>query len=182
MKTALGFRAHSGWAAMIAAAGTLEAPCVLQRRRIVTAAPDSRQPYHAAADLPLDEARALLDGALASSRALALQGVSEVVRALRSRGHEAVAAGVLCGSGKALPDVEKILAAHPLIHTAEGILFREVLAWAVEECGLRMLWVPEKGIEPASLRRFERVGKEIGPPWTQDQKYATAAAFRALAG
>ena len=47
-----GFRAHSGWAAMVAVAGTILAPLVIERRRVVIADPSmagSKQPYHAAA-------------------------------------------------------------------------------------------------------------------------------------
>ena len=48
MRTALGFRAHSGWAALVAVAGTIDALRVLERRRIVIADPEmpgSKQPY-----------------------------------------------------------------------------------------------------------------------------------------
>ena len=50
MRTALGFRAHSGGAALVAVAGTIDAPQILERRRIVIA--DCKQPYHAAAPRP----------------------------------------------------------------------------------------------------------------------------------
>ena len=35
----------------------------------------------------------------------------------------------------------------------------------------------EKELDAASLNRLNSLGKSIGPPWTQDQKYATAAAL-----
>jgi hypothetical protein len=31
------------------------------------------------------------------------------------------------------------------------------------------------------LKRLDCLGKALGPPWTQDQKYATVAALMALA-
>src|ERR1700689_1588578 len=102
MRIALGFRAHSGWAALVAVAGTIDAPLVLERRRIIIADPDmpgSRQPYHAAAELPLARAEALVQGAIESSRALALEAMSATVKALGSRGHEVAGCGVLLGSG-----------------------------------------------------------------------------------
>src|SRR5512132_4602761 len=86
MRTALGFRAHSGWAAMVAVAGTIDAPRVLERRRIVIADPEmpgSKQPYHAAAELPFLKAEALVRKAIESSRALALEAMSAAVTALR---------------------------------------------------------------------------------------------------
>jgi hypothetical protein len=184
MRATLGFRAHSGWAAMVAVAGTIDAPLVLDRQRIVIAEPDmpgSKQPYHAASELPFPEAEALVRKAIESSRALALEAMSASVKALRSRGHEVAGCGVLLGSGKALPPLEGILASHALIHTAEGEMFRNVLVWAAEEHHLPVTGVREKEVDATLLKRIESLGKLIGPPWTQDQKYATVAALTALA-
>ena len=183
MRTALGFRAHSGWAAMVAVAGTMDAPRVLERRRIVIADPEipgSRQPYHAAAGLPFPEAESAVREAIESSRGLALEAMSATVEALRALGHEVDGCGVLLGSGRSLPGLERILAAHPLIHTAEGEMFRNVLVWAAQECHLPVTGVREKELDAASLERIGSLGKLIGPPWTQDQKYATVAALMAL--
>jgi hypothetical protein len=181
----LGFRAHSGWAAMVSVAGTIDAPRVLERRRIVIADPEmpgSKQPYHAAAELPLAEAEPFVRTAIESSRALAVEAISATVKSLRERGHEVTGCSVLLGSGKELPGLEGILASHALIHTAEGVMFRDVLVWAAKECHLTVNGVREKELEAASLKRLDSLGKLIGPPWTQDQKYATVAAFTALAG
>src|SRR6202166_5474157 len=72
---ALGFRVHSGWAALVAVAGPLAAPAVLARRRIELiddASPGGAQPFHAARLLPLDAAQRLvassLDGATRMAR------------------------------------------------------------------------------------------------------------------
>jgi hypothetical protein len=184
MRTALGFRAHSGWAAMVAVAGMIDAPRVLERRRIVIADPDmpgSRQPYHAASGLPFAQAEALVRMAIESSRAMALEAISDLVKALQSQGHEVAGCGILLGSGKALPALEGILASHALIHTAEGEMFRNVLVWAAQDHRLPVTGVREKGIDATALKRIESLGKLIGPPWTQDQKYATVAALMALA-
>jgi hypothetical protein len=183
MRIALGFRAHSGWAAMVAVAGTIDAPRVLERRRIVIADPDtpgSKQPYHAASGLPFYEAEALVRIAIESSRSLALEALSAAAKALQSQGHEVAGCGVLLGSGKALPALERILASHALIHTAEGEMFRNVLVWAAREHGLPVTGAREKELDAASLKRIESLGKLIGPPWTQDQKYATVVALMAL--
>ena len=185
MRTALGFRAHSGWAAMVAVAGMIDAPRVLERRRIVIADPDkpsSKQPYHAASELPFPEAEALVRMAIESSRAMALEAMAASIKALRSQGHEVAGCGVLLGSGKMLPALEGILASHALIHTAEGEMFRSVLVWAAQAHRLPVTGVREKGLDASSLKRIEPLGKLIGPPWTQDQKYATVAALMALAG
>ncbi len=184
MRAALASRAHSGWAALVAVAGAIDAPRVLERRRIIIADPDtpgSKQPYHAAAELPFPQAEALVLRAVESSRALAVEAISAAVKALRSRGHEVAGCGVLLGSGQALPGLEKVLASHALIHTAEGQMFRDVLVWAATECGLPVMGVREKSLDAASLHAIGSLGKLIGPPWTQDQKYATVAALTALA-
>src|SRR5260370_3090211 len=56
---ALGFRAHSGWAALVAIAGASRSPAIVERGRLELADPrdpHAKQPYHAAAQLVLKEA------------------------------------------------------------------------------------------------------------------------------
>jgi len=183
MQAALGFRAHSGWAAMVAVAGTAEAPLVLDRQRIVIAdpaIPGSKQPYHAAAELPFPEGESLVRTAIASSQTLAREALSAAVSSLRSQGHDVGGCAVLLGSGKVLPGLDRILASHALIHTAEGEMFRDVLVWAARECLLPVTAVREKEVDDAFLKRIASIGRQIGPPWTQDEKYATVAALMAL--
>ncbi len=155
-----------------------------ERRRIEIAGPGvrgSKQPFHAAMALPLEEAEALVARAIESSRALALTAISAAREALRSQGHEVVCCAVLlAGSVKPLPALGKILASHALIHTAEGELFRKVLLWAARECQLPVTGVPEKLFDASSLPRLASLGKLLGPPWTRDQKQATLAALMAL--
>ena len=184
MRTALGLRAHSGWAAMVVVAGTLDAPQLLERRRIEivdTHVAGSKQPYHAAVGLPLVEAETLVRKAIESSRVLALREISSTIKALRAQGHEVAGFGLLAGSGRPLPCLERIIASHPLRHTAEGEMFREVLMWAAGECHLSVIAVRENAIDAAWLTRMDCLSKRVGPPWTQDQKYATVAALLSLA-
>jgi hypothetical protein len=183
MRAALGFRAHSGWAALVAVGGTFGAPRILERRRIVIADPEmpgSKQPYHSAVGLSLPEAERFVKRAIDSSRSLAVEAITAARNSLQARGHEITACGVVVGSGKPLPALEKILAAHPLLHTAEGEMFREVLLCAARECEFQAIGVPQKDLDPAVLKRIDSLGKLIGPPWTQDQKFATIAALMAL--
>src|SRR5437879_9404520 len=54
---ALGFRAHSGWAALVVVAAPSRSPAVIVRRRIeLVDLGIPRQPYHAAQKLDLKEA------------------------------------------------------------------------------------------------------------------------------
>jgi len=163
---------------MVAVAGTIDAPQIIERRRIIIG--NLKQPYHAAAELPLFQAEELVQNAIESSRALAAEAISATVKALRAHGHEVAGCGVVLGSGKPLPALEKILASHALIHTAEGELFRDVLVYAAEQYRLPVTGVREKNLDARSLARIGSLGRLIGPPWTQDQKYATVAAFKAL--
>jgi hypothetical protein len=169
---------------MVAAAGTMDALRVLDRRRIVIADPEmrgSKQPYHAAAELPFPQAELLVQQAIERSRALAVEAMAAAVNALRSQGHEVAAGcGVVLGSGKELPALDGILASHSFIHPAEVVMFREVLVWAGRELGLPVYAVKEKELDATVLQRIGTFGKLIGPPWTQDQKFATAVALMAL--
>jgi hypothetical protein len=168
---------------MVVIAGTVDAPRVLERRRVVIADADltgSKQPYHAASELPFSAAEALVLRAIESSRGLALEAMAGSVARLRSQGHEVAGCGVVLGSGRALPGLAGILASHALIHTAEGEMFRDVLVWAAGACGLAVKGLQVKAIDVAWLKRVASFGRLIGPPWTLDQKYATAAALSAL--
>jgi hypothetical protein len=183
MRTALGFRVHSGWAAMVAAAGAVDDPYVVERRRIViadAAMVGSKQPYHAAAELPPDEAEAFVRTAVESARMLAGAAIADAVERLRLEGCKVVACAVLTAAGRSLPDLAGILASHALIHTAEGEMFREAAAWGARECGLPVRSIREKDIDAERLRRVQHLGKVLGPPWTSDQKLATVAALLAL--
>src|SRR5271170_752296 len=60
---ALGFRAHSGWTALVALSVSKGAPCVLARQRVHlvdTFTYAFRQPYHSAAKMPPAEGRAFI--------------------------------------------------------------------------------------------------------------------------
>ena len=184
MLVAFGFRVHSGWAAMVEVAGTPALPRVLARSRIVIADPamaGSKQPYHAAAELPPARAESMVQAAIDSARGLAREALEAAIRALRSAGHDIAYCGIVTGSGKTLPGLKEILRSHALIHTAEGEMFRGAVIWAARECGLRVTGVREKEVDLSSLPGVQSLGKLIGPPWTQDQKLATVAALRALA-
>lgn len=193
---ALGLRAHSGWAALVALAGPPSSPVVVDRRRIEladAAITGSKQPYHEAEDKKPREAERLLTRCMDSSRALAREGLRAVVDELRARHHRVAGCGVLLGSGRALPDdVHRILASHALIHAAEGEMYRDVLVRAGEHLSLRVTGVRERdllaraseatGRPGAELqRRVAEMGRALGPPWRQDEKLATLVAWVVLA-
>lgn len=192
---ALGFRAHSGWAAAVAVSGAPTAPVVVDRRRLEIADPhdpDAKQPYHAAEPLGFAAAQRLVRGCTETSQRLARDAVGAMIAELRAAGHAAVGCGLLQGSGRPLPDLAGILASHALIHTAEGQMFREVLAAAGRHHKLPVTEVRERELmarcaadlhlsSERVTRIMAEIGRALGPPWRQDEKYATLAAMLALA-
>ena len=103
---------------------------------------------------------------------------------LTRAGHPVTGCGLLLASGRPLPALPAILASHPLIHTAEGELFREALRVASAECGLQVTAVKERdltsSIPPALQSNIQKLGSTIGPPWRQDEKFSAMAAWLAL--
>jgi hypothetical protein len=192
---AIGWRVHSGWASQIALAGPLRAPAVLERRRVELvdpAGPGAAQPYHAARLLPLDEAERWISRCRESTLRLARQALQATGHDLRRQGYRAVACGLLDSSARPLPAFAAVLASHALVHTAEGELFRDALAAAARADGLPVARLRERdlagrcaampGITPEHIRRhLAELGTILGPPWRQDEKLATLAAWLALA-
>jgi len=193
-KAAIGLRAHSGWAALVALTGLGDSPEVIARRRIEIADPGirgSKQPFHAAEPLEFSDAKAYIEQCVASTQRLAREALRAAMDGLRDRRMEPMACGIILGSGRTLPGLEAILKSHALIHTAEGEFFRNALVEASGHCGLPVLGVKEKELFERGAahfrskmseleRRVQEMGKSLGPPWTQDQKYAALVAWMAL--
>ncbi len=192
---AIGFRAHSGWAVMVAVAGTLRSPHILDRRWMRLADPlisGSKQPYHAAESLECKQAKGLLERCSDSSRLLARQGIGAALSDLEKQDYEVRGCGILMASGRTLPSLDAILASHALIHTAEGELFRDVLAEAAEHFHLPVTRVGERELFlrastelhiPAERlqQQLTELKKIVGPPWRQDEKHAALVAWMSLA-
>lgn len=189
---AFGLRAHSGWAVLVTVAGSRSEPALLDRRRIELASRTPAQPYHEAAklnDLPL--AAALIERAQADARHRAQTAIAAAVAAARQRGYEVHRAAVLMNAARPLPALDAILASHPLLHTAEGALFREALAHACEHQRLAVARCSERDVyensgrslamPAAALRtRVAALGRSFGPPWTADHKAAFVAGWNLL--
>lgn len=191
---ALGFRAHSGWAVLAAAGGQAGAPMVLLRRRVDLADPAIRgsvQPYHAAAQTDPREAAGYIGRCARSTSAMAQRAVRAAVEELHRKSYRVSGCCVLEASGRPLPDLASILAAHPLIHTAEGVFFRQSLKEACAACGLPVVGIKERDLLDQAaarlcmstadlLRRAAEMGKGVGPPWRQDEKLSAIAAWLVL--
>jgi len=191
---AVGFRPHSGWTSLVVVSVERGKPIVLLRERVHLVKTFSyayRQPYHTAAKAPLEEGRAFINQVKSEAQQLARRTLRQVQTRLAPADYRLTHCGLLLGSGRVLPSLEKILSAHPLIHTADGELFREALTRACTRCGLQLLCTKEKELvreagesfrlkEPLLMRRVTELGKPIGAPWSQDEKYATLVAWLAL--
>ena len=194
-QAALGFRVHSGWAAVVAVSLEKSAPVVLERKRVHlvnTFTYTFRQPYHTAQKMPLAEARTFVAQVEKEARQLAHRMIHGMQSEFEKLEIKLTRGSLLMASGRPLPSFEKILASHALIHTADGELFREALSWAAKRCGIEIVGLKERGllecarqslhIQPAALlRRVTELGKPFGSPWSQDEKFATLAAWLALA-
>ena len=195
LAAAIGLRAHSGWAALVSLVGPVDAPAVISRKRLVIADPTfpgSKQPYHFVESMSLSEASEIVARCWKSSVELAAEALADEKRRLAAKGFDATVCGVLQGRVREMPPLEKILTAHPLLHTAEGVMFRQVLVMASEACGMRVAGIRDRfivtlaekelGLAPnAVMPKLTEMGRGLGSPWTIDQKYAAGAAWLALA-
>jgi hypothetical protein len=186
MRIAAGFKSHSGWAALVVIGESDDGLVVIDRRRIELVDPAdvgwAKQPYHAAENLPPAKASQLIERATASANRIALKEMRAFVKRSRDAGHEIAGCAVLVGSP--MPDwtIEQIRSVHVRMHKAEGVLFPQALAQAAESCGLSLITVPEKELNPSAgaIRMVAALGKAAGPPWGKDQKNAVLAAMTVL--
>jgi len=190
----LGFRVHSGWAVAVVLCGPLDSPLVIDRRRIQlvkTFSHTYRQPYHTAERMPANDGVKFVASVRAEATRLALSSLRALQKDLAEQDCKIARCALLLASGRALPQLEHILASHALIHTADGELFRNALRAACVRSRVPLEAVREKelfeiasktlGISPAALkRRIAAFGKSFGPPWTQDEKFAALAAWFSL--
>lgn len=183
-RSALGFRAHSGWAAAILLSEDLD---VMARDRIMLCDPrieGSKQPFHHAEPMTFAKAEAFIARCTASTDALARD-------ALEKFDGEIAGVCILTASGRPLPDLRGILASHAAIHAAEGEFYRDALARACEAAKLKvnrlkerdaMVWAASRLGESVVKAKLAVLGKTLGPPWSADEKLATLGAWLTLAG
>lgn len=191
---AVGFRVHSGWASVVALWLKSGTPEILARDRVHLVeifTYEFRQPYHTAEKLQPEKAAAFVSRMQNEARELSGRAIRELQKRLEAQGRRLVRSNVLLASGRPLPALPQILASHSLIHTADGELFREALFHASARCELDVTSTRERElleaasralrIAPAEiLRRATELGGAVGPPWSQDEKFATIAAWLAI--
>jgi hypothetical protein len=192
-QAAVGFRAHSGWTALVVLCLEDDSPHVLLRQRphlVKTFTYEFRQPYHTAGRRPA-EASSIIAHVRTDARQLAYQAIQSVQTSLHQQNYELKHCGLLLASGRPLPDLPQILSSHALIHTADGELFREALIHASQRGGFEIFTTKESELlETAShalhlqpdelLHRLTSLGSTLGSPWTQDEKFAALVAWLSL--
>jgi hypothetical protein len=193
-RAAIGVRMHSGWGALVAVSQSVGTVEVIDRRRITLTtpgAPGAIQPYHFAKDLELAAKEKFIEHCFAASKSLAAAAIQDVINELRTRKYRVVASAVILASGRPLPPLAKILAAHPLLHAAEGEFFRDAFTKACESLDIPVTGLRQRDLEERARTTFGKAatriarqisaqGRSLGPPWTSDQKTAALAAFLVL--
>lgn len=191
---AIGFRVHSGWTSLVAISLQGNLPEVLARQRprlVETFSYTFRQPYHSAAKMPVEDAQKFVDKIRGQARELAVRAIRAAEADIRQQGCKLASCALLLASGRPLPELDKILASHAMIHTADGELFREAILHAGMRCKLKMTTIRERELlvrassdlhvrANIAAKSVADLGKAVGPPWSQDEKLAALAAWIAL--
>ena len=187
----LGFRVKSGWAMAVLLAGPRNAPKLVRCQAVLLSdpkIPQSKQPCHAALDLPEKEGKALrkkLEGIVAGA---AKKSVHELLKQARAEGYGVSGAVLVVGS---LVDPATLHNEHIRAHGMEGQLFRTVLEGALGEQGIPSKVLLEKtaygtassafGKSPADTRRMiAGLGELQEGSWRAEEKLAALAAWMAL--
>jgi hypothetical protein len=161
---AIGFSVHTGWAAAVVL--QKGAPYLLHREKVQLFDDPYRFAYHAAAQMPW-KAKEFIG----TAEKKALAGAKAFLKQMQQQFSEHGLKVALSPPKRELPPLEDILQAHPLLHTAEGELYRKAIARAAEALEIPILG-PAKGSKPPI--------DKPGPPWGKDQRDAAALAWAAL--
>ena len=190
MRAALGFKTHTGWAAVVAIAGR---EVVAKRRIDLVTDFRAGAVFHAGQELPFAQAQALISSSQRRFEGMARDAIAALADELRAAGCDLRGSGIVAGNLKPLPPLESVLKSHALVHAAEGQLYRQVFATASEACRIPAAMVPAKELAARAARAIElsaaeltariaAMGKASGKPWAADQKEAALAALVVLGG
>lgn len=191
---ALGFKLHTGWAAVVAATGRPDRLKVLFRSRLDLMPENKSIPrfvYHKAAELPFPEASKLVNAAVRQSQTATQAALADVLQRLKLLGAVVTSCGIPATSRELPGNLAAILKSHPLIHAAEGALFHNAVMSACKSHGLPVIEARERelwtctahacAVKETALRKVvDGLRQSLGPPWTADYKNATALAVLAL--
>jgi hypothetical protein len=178
---ALGFRAKTGRAIVVAVEQTATKPEFLWRREISLVDPrreQTRGPYHEVMEMSWEEGLVAVKPLVELIERVTRQAVAALVR----ESGKVRAIGVVGSLDRPL---EKIGNPHIRAHAAEGILFRRVIELAAQEERIPYRTFSEKEIRERAAAssiagHLQKMGKQAGPPWRIDERAAATAAWLAL--
>jgi hypothetical protein len=190
---AIGFRVKTGRATAVVMAGPASAPRVLSRKSLQLwdrAIPESHQPWHADFELPPDESARIVPMALKAVERVALSALGELVDEVRTT-HGAIV-GIALVAGSSI-DPESIHNPHMRAHAREGQLFPQALAAAAKTLRIPAVTLVESEVFTIVAAKLARspdavklavteLGRNVGKPWSAEEKAAAAAAWITLAG
>lgn len=188
---ALGFRVKSGWAMAALLTGSPEKPQLVKCREILLSdpsVPGSKQPHHAALELPESEGKAITQKLRAVVRSAAAKSVKELLKEAEALRYEVKGAALVVGS---LADPAKLHNEHIRAHGLEGQLFRTVLEDALRRQKIACESFLEKGAYETAARALERtaaqlkreiasLGESHNGSWRAEEKLAALVALVAL--
>jgi len=147
----------------VVVSGSLSRPEIVANTRIEILDDSERFCFHMAESMPL----AAAEKWIATARKKALGNARRALTPLLAD----VSGCAIVAKEGAAGSLDKVLASHPRIHTAEGCFYRDVLR---EACP-----IPVRIVPPATLD-ISRIGKLAAPPGGRDQKLAALAAWTVL--
>jgi hypothetical protein len=190
-RIAIGFRVKTGRATAVVMEGPASAPRVLLRRSLQLwdpAIPESHQPWHADFELPPDESARVVPLALKAVELVALAALRELVAEVQSGLGSIVGIALVAGSAT---DPESIRNPHMRAHAREGQLFPQALAAAAKTIRMPAITMVESEVFGSAAAKLGKtpdaikmavaeLGRDLGKPWSAEEKTAAAAAWIVL--
>ena len=164
MQRAMGISIHTGWGACVVVGGSLAKPQIVTNEVIEILGDSERFCFHMAAEMT----RAAAEQWIARARRKAIENARRALAPLLAKDVSVCALVAQDGDAQ---DLDKVLASHPRIHTAEGYFYRDVLR---DACPIPVRVVPPSSLDPS------KVGKLAAAPWGRDQKLAALAAWTVM--
>lgn len=188
---ALGFRVKSGWAMAVLLAGHRSAPKLVKCQPVLLSdpkIPGSKQPHHAALELPEMEGKRFTKKLRDVVASAAKKALEELLLQASAAGYVVRGAGLVVGS---LVDPATLHNDHIRAHGLEGQLFRTVLEDALREKEIPCQVLLEKTAyitassalrkSPAVAKRtIANLGESHEGSWRAEEKLAALAAWIAL--
>jgi hypothetical protein len=191
-RIAIGFRVKTGRATAVVMAGPASAPRVLSRKSLQLfdpAIPESHQPFHAELELPPSDSARVVPIALKAVERVALSALRELVGEIQPELGSIVGIALVAGSAT---DPESIRNPHMRAHAREGQLFPQALATAAKAMRIPAITIVESEVFASAAAKLGKspdaitvavaeLGRDVGKPWSAEEKAAAAAGWIVLA-